>query len=384
MKNMFWIISLLLIQTIQLEAAESKKIRIVSTANVHGETDPCGWKKKPLGGLARKATIIDNLRSEGFDVVILDAGNLFFKRDKLDPGTPTESAKKTAEIIVSGFNGIGCHAFSPGSKDFAAGLQFVQNMQKIAEFPFISSNIEDSNGSRIFDPYTIIDIDNVSIGIIGLASTFNHSEVYIKNPIEALGEIVNEVDSQVDIVILLFDSQESDISKIHQLNYPIDLIVRSKAKTQSTDGGNKNTLVYSCGDRGKYIYQFDLNIIEPNGNFVDLAFYNKQISRSQKKLEKMKQGNLVVDLRTLYKDDPITLKKIETYEKQIKTSNKAIANSINTITLTKHSLDKNISDRPDILKIVDEGKAERTKLFGPLLPEKVIRHDHDGDGIPDH
>ena len=42
MKNMFWIISLLLIQTTQLEAAESKKIRIVSTANVHGETDPCG------------------------------------------------------------------------------------------------------------------------------------------------------------------------------------------------------------------------------------------------------------------------------------------------------------------------------------------------------
>jgi len=42
MKKIFWIISLLLIQTIQLEAAESKKIRIVSTANVHGETDPCG------------------------------------------------------------------------------------------------------------------------------------------------------------------------------------------------------------------------------------------------------------------------------------------------------------------------------------------------------
>ena len=53
----------------------------MATANVHNETDPCGWKKKPLGGLARKATIIDNLRSEGFDVLILDAGNLLFKKD---------------------------------------------------------------------------------------------------------------------------------------------------------------------------------------------------------------------------------------------------------------------------------------------------------------
>jgi len=42
MKKYFWIISLMLIQTGLAEVAASKQIRIVSTANVHGETDPCG------------------------------------------------------------------------------------------------------------------------------------------------------------------------------------------------------------------------------------------------------------------------------------------------------------------------------------------------------
>ena len=42
MKKYFWMISLMLIQTGLAEVAASKKIRIVSTANVHGETDPCG------------------------------------------------------------------------------------------------------------------------------------------------------------------------------------------------------------------------------------------------------------------------------------------------------------------------------------------------------
>ena len=42
MKKILWVITFLLVQTILIEAAESKKIRIVSTANVHGETDPCG------------------------------------------------------------------------------------------------------------------------------------------------------------------------------------------------------------------------------------------------------------------------------------------------------------------------------------------------------
>ncbi len=105
-----------------------------------------------------------------------------FKKESLIPGTPTETGKMTAETIVSAFNGIGCHGFSPGSKDFAAGLAFVQEMQMLANFPFISANIQDINGNRLFDPYLIIDVEGVSVGIIGLASNFMHSEVYVQDP----------------------------------------------------------------------------------------------------------------------------------------------------------------------------------------------------------
>ena len=42
MKILTWIISLVLIQIGLSETVASKQIRIVSTANVHGETDPCG------------------------------------------------------------------------------------------------------------------------------------------------------------------------------------------------------------------------------------------------------------------------------------------------------------------------------------------------------
>jgi len=42
MNKMIWIMTLLLLQLGLINAMESKKIRIASTANVHGETDPCG------------------------------------------------------------------------------------------------------------------------------------------------------------------------------------------------------------------------------------------------------------------------------------------------------------------------------------------------------
>jgi len=42
MKKLFWMILLMLFQISLAETAAPKQIRIVGTANVHGETDPCG------------------------------------------------------------------------------------------------------------------------------------------------------------------------------------------------------------------------------------------------------------------------------------------------------------------------------------------------------
>ena len=298
----------------------------------------------------------------------------------------------TAEIIVAAFNSIGCHAFSPGSKDFAAGLDFVQQMQMLANFPFISANIQDVNGNRLFDPYLIIDVEGISVGIIGLASNFIHSDVSVLNPMDVLSEIVGEVNSQSDVLILMFDSEEADISKLQTSGYPIDLVIRSKSKTRSQDGGNKDIPAYSCGDRGKYLYQFDLTIADPNKQFIDVSVYENQVSRAEKKLNSMRGGNLMTDLHNFYKDDPQKLKEIDNYQSQIESAKKAMESNVNTIQMNKHELSKTVTDRPDILQIIDKGKVKISEIHGPQPPsgtppgtnQKKIGHDHDGDGIPDH
>ena len=57
------------------ELVANNVLTIIGTTNVHGEIDPCGWKKKPLGGLARKATILEQLNKDGINPLILDAGD---------------------------------------------------------------------------------------------------------------------------------------------------------------------------------------------------------------------------------------------------------------------------------------------------------------------
>ena len=55
---------------------------LVVTGNVHSQLDPCGWKRNPTGGLPRKATFINKLRNDGMNPIILDAGDLFFDKEK--------------------------------------------------------------------------------------------------------------------------------------------------------------------------------------------------------------------------------------------------------------------------------------------------------------
>ena len=96
------------------------------------------------------------------------------------------------------------------------------------------------------------------------------------------------------------------------------------------------------------------------------------------------RGNLLIDLYNVYKDDPQSLKKIETYESQIQSGKVALKNSVNSIKMSQHELSKTVTDRPDILRIVDDGKTKINNSFGPQPPsgtppgqnQKHIGHNH--------
>ena len=97
---------------------------------------------------------------------------------------------------------------------------------------------------------------------------------------------------------------------------PVDLILSSKGRTRSSDGGSKLP-TYMAGDKGKILYKFKINIIDKNLPLVDLAWSENTINRITDRLDKMKQGQENIDLYELYKDDQKTINRIKNYEKQI-------------------------------------------------------------------
>ena len=182
---------------------------MVLSGSVHGQLDPCGWKKNPLGGLSRRIVKINEMRADGIDPLILDAGDIFFSTSKLDDKN-RKSQIHRAKSIISGYGKIGCNVINVGHYEVLNGLNFLNSIIQDTEIPFISANLRDSKSKDLlFEPYKIFKRDGLKIGVVGVTSNLPDTS----NAISADNYIVagNSVFRWSDIGTLL--SQEYKVRK---------------------------------------------------------------------------------------------------------------------------------------------------------------------------
>ncbi len=332
-----------------------------------------------MGGLARKSTIIKDLKKEGNEVIVADAGNLFFKKDRISSGITVDTAKETAKIIVDCFNAIGCDVFSPGSHDFAAGFDFLKNLEDRSNFPYISANIFSKNGEQLYEPYIIVEKQGKKIGFLGLSSVFLNEELSVKDPFKVMKNIINDLESKTDMIILLFNASEKDLNRLKTKDYPIDFTIRSRSNLPpavSKDGGSSSIPIYSIGMRGKYVFEFDINIGDSSSEFLDVMYLESQLEKSQKFLSSYNiDFEESIDLDAEFKDDPKSLNQIK---KNLNSRNELkdiLNNKSNYFSFKKYSLDKQIQDDMKIINIIDKGKKRMIDLLGPL-PDPHKGHNH--------
>ena len=148
--------------------------------------------------------------------------------------------------------------------------------------------------------------------------------------IAEIQSIINEVDKNTDVIVLLFNSNEQDLQKLYNKNIPVDFILRSQGRTRSSDGGSKIP-TYVAGDRGKLLYKFEFEIVDKELPLTDMAWCTETSKRMEDRLNKMKKGDISVNLYELYKSDQATLNRIENYQMKLEEVNYRFENAINRI-----------------------------------------------------
>lgn len=142
-----------------------KHITILHTNDTHSRLDPfpandAHYANK--GGVARRATLIENIRNENPNTLLLDAGDFF-------QGTPYfnfyggELELKFMSMLKYDTATIGNHEFDNGLNGLLAPLHN-------ANFPLVSSNYDFSNTvmDGFVKKYITLKKDGIKIGIFGL------------------------------------------------------------------------------------------------------------------------------------------------------------------------------------------------------------------------
>ena len=259
------------------KASSVKKITILHTNDVHSHIDPFGpedGRNANKGGVARRATLVESIRKENPNTLLLDAGDIF-------QGTPYfnyfggELEFKLMSMLKYDLATIGNHDFDNGIEGLYAQLPH-------ADFEFVSANYDFSN--TIMDthvkPYKIFIKDGVKIGVFGLGIELSglvdkkmYKETVYHNPIEVAQDMSRILKEEHNCHLIICLSHigyyyKKNPNRVCDLNLAratknIDLIIGGHTHTflpkptveKNIEG--KNVLVNQVGAYGLYLGKVD-------------------------------------------------------------------------------------------------------------------------------
>src|SRR6218665_367752 len=260
------------------KTAATKHLTILHTNDVHSYIDPfppTHAKNPNMGGVARRATLIENIKKENPNVLLLDAGDVF-------QGKPYfnyyggELEFKLMSMMQYDLATMGNHDFDNSIDGFYAQLPH-------AKFDFVSANYDFKNTvlNGIVKPYKIFDKDGIRVGIFGLGVELdglvdkkNYKETVYHDPVAVAQDMARILkhEQKCDLVICLshlgyqYKNDPDKVSdlKLASLTKDIDLIIGGHTHTfldkptveKNIDG--KDVLVNQVGCYGINLGRIDI------------------------------------------------------------------------------------------------------------------------------
>ncbi|WP_406871075.1 bifunctional 2',3'-cyclic-nucleotide 2'-phosphodiesterase/3'-nucleotidase [Thioclava sp. 'Guangxiensis'] len=177
-----------LVHPFKAEAAEGQiHLRIIETTDIHVALDPYdyyGDKPDDTQGLARTATLIEGLRDEAENTLLLDNGDLLQGNPLGDYIAHQKGVGDDVHPMVKAMNILGYDCATLGNHEFNYGLEFLQASLEAAAFPFVCANVvsgpelgaDPLEDQTLFPPYYVMEraltdgsgeAHLVKIGVIG-------------------------------------------------------------------------------------------------------------------------------------------------------------------------------------------------------------------------
>ena len=221
-----------------------KHITILHTNDTHSQIepfDPNHHKFANKGGVARRASLIQKVRNENPNTLLLDAGDIF-------QGTPYFNYFG-GEIEFKLMSLLKYDAATMGNHDFDNSIEGFHRQLPNASFDFVCANYDFRNTilNTLVKPYKIFFKDGVKIGVFGLGIELHNlvspelfKETTYLDPIEITKDITRELkeNENCDLIICLShlgyhykNTQKVSDLKLAAATMDIDLIIGGHTHT---------------------------------------------------------------------------------------------------------------------------------------------------------
>lgn len=184
----------------------SRKLTIVYSNQASGQIRSCNCTKFRYGGYGREATLIEKLRKDDPNVIVIEGGDAVGRPD-------VEQDKLKSEVAMKAMKEIGYAAYVPGESELRFGREHIEKWAVLSGTPFVLANAtyEDTGKPVCGQSHITKKMPNgLRVTVIGAAGPELFPEmlqpnlkVKVQDPQQAVTDILRKVRAQSDVVIVV-------------------------------------------------------------------------------------------------------------------------------------------------------------------------------------
>ena len=260
--------------------------------------------KNRLGGLARRATYIRQIKEQKIPLVHLDAGDAFQAKYNVME-TDRQQVQAAVDVYLKVFEAMGLQGYNIGDRDLALGLTQLKALEKKAKFPILSANIVDAAGKPIFKPSIMLTAAGRKIGVVGVVTTlfvnkakWTKAQGYdVTDPIAAVRREIPLLKKQgAEVILVLAHLNETEIDDLAEAAPGANFILGGQTnRPQHLVQRINKSFVFTAYIKGKNMSVLDLHVNEAGS----LVFADKDARSALERRKKQLESQVTARNRSL-------------------------------------------------------------------------------------
>lgn len=276
-------------QDAKLREGTTFELTVLQTNDLHGHLDDITTRSdgsQHENSVAKYSTIIDQVRAEEENVLLLDGGDLFLRGEfqELQGELEAQILKEIHyDAMTIGNNDFRVYPAGTGTQE--QSLAQLKNYQTTVNFPILLGNVvtRDTGDYLPFvKPYAMENYQGVKVGVIGVTSMKPElrgwddvSGLDFIDPVEALeGGLIKQASAKSDVNIVLSHAGNPDDHRIARVG-GVDAVIGADThlvlrtpETEVNAEGNIVPITQAGGEQEHYLGRLDLTFQVRDGEYV--------------------------------------------------------------------------------------------------------------------